>query len=257
MMSQTPEESLHSELAQLSHGDGEGPGAATPPPASVLMDSSESQGRTKQRKGRRGLSRREVMVGLVGLVAGIVVGSGALATIQFFQNRSTGIPTIPKEPANLDFMAGPTTWFLAGDAPEDYVFGVDTSMTLNGIPSGYLKARVAQPAGFGTMMQAFQGNEYQGKRVRMSGYVKAEAVEQWAGLWMRVDGEGDTVLSFDNMQNRPIKGTRDWQKYEIVLDVPANSVGIFFGILLVGKGQVWLSNIRFEVVGKDVPTTHI
>jgi hypothetical protein len=57
------------------------------------------------------------------------------------------------------------------------------------------------------------------------------------------------------MQNRPIQGTRDWQKYEIVLDVPAKSTGIFFGILLEGKGQVWLNNVRFEVVGRNVPTT--
>ena len=72
---------------------------------------------------------------------------------------------------------------------------------------------------------------------------------------MRVDGEGGKVLSFDNMQNRQIQGTRDWKQYEVVLDVPAESVGIYFGILLVGKGQVWLSQVQFEVVGTDVPTT--
>jgi hypothetical protein len=57
------------------------------------------------------------------------------------------------------------------------------------------------------------------------------------------------------MQNRPIKGTQDWAKYDVVLDVPNDSVGIYFGILLVGKGQVWLDNIHFEGVGSNVPTT--
>ncbi len=57
------------------------------------------------------------------------------------------------------------------------------------------------------------------------------------------------------MGNRPIKGTGDWKRYEIVLDVPGNSINIAFGILLTGKGKVWMDDLQFEVVGKDVPTT--
>src|SRR6266581_7746265 len=118
---------------------------------------------------------------------------------------------------------------------------------MSGDGSGYLKSVVAKPDpnGFGMVTQQFVGEEYLGKRLRMSGYVKAEGVEQWAGLWMQVDGP-DKTLSFDNMQNRPIKGTRDWKKYEIVLDVPDNSVDIAFGIQLSGKGQVWLESPQFE-----------
>ena len=36
----------------------------------------------------------------------------------------------------------------------------------------------------------------------------------WAGLWMRVD-KGKDMVAFDNMQDRPIKGTTDWQRYYI------------------------------------------
>jgi hypothetical protein len=58
------------------------------------------------------------------------------------------------------------------------------------------------------------------------------------------------------MQNRPIKGTTDWKKYDIVVDVPATSLGIAFGLLLAGQGQAWVDDIQFGVVGKDVPTTN-
>ena len=58
------------------------------------------------------------------------------------------------------------------------------------------------------------------------------------------------------MQNRQINGTRDAKRYDVVLDVPTENVGIRFGIALVGKGQVWLSNVQFRVVGTDVPTTN-
>jgi len=63
------------------------------------------------------------------------------------------------------------------------------------------------------------------------------------------------MVAIDNMQDRPIKGTTGWQRYEVVLDVPQDSTGISFGILLDGAGEVWLSSTKFDVVGADVPVT--
>ncbi len=241
IMSQKSEEAIFPALPEPPQGDGESGGDPSVPPP-VLPGPSTSQGQAKPRAGLCGLSRREAVVGLVG-VAGLAIGGGDLAfhLWQLLHPSSSplpGNPSLPKEANNLDFAAGTQSWFLAGDTPQDYAYGIDPTLTLNGKASASLKAGVAQPAGFGTLMQAFQGIEDRGKRLRMSGSVKAQVVEQWAGLWMRVDGEGGKVLSFDNMQNRQIQGTRDWKQYEVVLDVPAESVGIYFGILLVGKGQV-------------------
>ena len=44
-----------------------------------------------------------------------------------------------------------------------------------------------------------------------------------------------TSKYFDNMRNRPIKGSTDWTMYEIILDVPENSYSMNFGILLAGS----------------------
>lgn len=140
------------------------------------------------------------------------------------------------------------SWFMAGSKREDYELGIDPMATRNGKKSGYLKARVSEPGGFGTMMQMFQADAYLNKRMRFSANVKSEGVENWAGLWMRIDGPKSEMLGFDNMRNRPIKGKTDWQKYNVVLDVPAESVYIAFGVLLEGKGQVWLNDVQFEEV---------
>jgi len=43
---------------------------------------------------------------------------------------------------------------------------------------------------------------------------------------MRIDKE-TTQLAFDNMENRAIKGTTDWLKYDVVLDIPKDAPGIF------------------------------
>lgn len=150
----------------------------------------------------------------------------------------------------------PTGWYSAGSDQYDYAMGVDHRVVHGGRFSGYIKS-LPSPKGFGTLMQTIKANKYEGKRLRLSGFVKAEKVRNYAGLWMRVDGKNDKSVSFDNMQDRPIKGTLDWKKYEIVLDVPKDSVGIAFGVLLRGQGQVWIDDLNLEVVGEDVQTTDL
>jgi hypothetical protein len=146
-------------------------------------------------------------------------------------------------------------WMLAGSNPGDYEVGTDTTKAHGGRASGYIKAKASPPDGYGTLMQLFKANEYRGQRLRMTAYVKAENIQNGAGLWMRLDGPNGQMLGFDNMQARPIKGTSDWAGYQVVLDVPEESAVIAFGILLVGEGQAWADDFAFDVVGDDVPTT--
>lgn len=108
-------------------------------------------------------------------------------------------------------------------------------------------------------MQNSSAEKYLNKRVRFSGYVKSKNVVESAGLWMRIDGKDNPAepLAFDNMNNRPIKGNTECKKYNVVLDVPSNSNLINIGILLAGTGEIWISNLKFEIVYKSVPTTDL
>jgi hypothetical protein len=89
----------------------------------------------------------------------------------------------------------------------------------------------------------------------MTAYVKTDEVERQSGLWMRIDGKEKTGLAFENMMGRPVKGTTDWKKYEVVLDVPEQAEEIYIGFLVAGKGRGWVDDFAFDVVDKDVPTT--
>ena len=149
----------------------------------------------------------------------------------------------------------PKGWFRAGSHPKEYEMALDHAVTHGGKASASLKSVVLETSGFGTLMQTFKADAHRGQRVRLSGYLLSKDVSDWAGLWMRVDGPKNEVLAFDNMQDRAIKGTGDWQKCEIVLDVPEEAQEIAFGLLLTGRGQVWMDDLKFEAVGKDVPTT--
>jgi hypothetical protein len=148
----------------------------------------------------------------------------------------------------------PSGGFLAGSKPANYRTGVDTQVFRDGLPSAYLVSTLQDTSGFGTLMQSIQATEYAGKRVRLRGWVRSENVTDWAGLWMRID-KGQTAVGFDNMQQRAIRGSLSWTMYDVVLDVPADATGISFGTLLSGPGEVWLNDVKLEVVGQDAPTT--
>lgn len=148
----------------------------------------------------------------------------------------------------------PSGWYVAGSKPAEYQAGVDADVQYNEHASAFLKSRNSAVDGFGTLMQDFRATRYLGQRVRFSAYVKTEEVQNWAGLWMRVDKSSKTV-SFDNMEDRPLKGTSGWRNYQVILDVPDDATGIYFGVLLTGAGSVWINNAKFEVVGSDVPAT--
>jgi hypothetical protein len=152
------------------------------------------------------------------------------------------------------YAAVPPGWVLAGSKPASYEVGTQESVNYQGHRSVYLKSIAAVNEGFGTLMQSFGAGKYEGKRVRFSAAVKSQAIEDWAGLWMRVD-KGSQSVALDNMQNRAIRGTSEWQQYEVVLDVPDGATGISFGVLLSRTGSVWMSDVKFEIVDTSVPTT--
>jgi hypothetical protein len=150
----------------------------------------------------------------------------------------------------------PSGWLKAGDKPQSYEMGIAKGGGQDGKNAATIKSIDRKIKGFGTLMQESKPDKYLGKRVRMTAYIKSEKISGWAGLWFRVDQAGSSrPLAFDNMQDRAIKGTTGWTKYEIVLVVPENASLLAYGALLSGKGQIWFSNVTFEIVDDTVKTT--
>ena len=147
-----------------------------------------------------------------------------------------------------------TGWHMAGSHPSQYEHAIADETTYEGKPAAELRS-VSRTDGFGTLMQTFSAGHFLDQRVRFSGALKCEGVEDRVGLWMRVDGPGGTMLAFDNMAGRPVAGRTDWDHYEVVLDVPDEAGAIALGVLLVGEGQAWVSDFNVEIVGPEVQTT--
>jgi erythromycin esterase len=162
-------------------------------------------------------------------------------------------PARPPEVAREQFAEG---WSGPKKGAGDYEAGLDTQVKHGGKSSAYLKTTAEQPSPFFSLLvQNFAADEYRGKRLRMTAFVKSQDVEDRAGLVMQVDGKEMTMLALDTMSARPIKGSNDWNEYQIVLDVPDEAAEIVFGLRCFGKGQVWVDDFKFETVGQDVATT--
>ena len=149
----------------------------------------------------------------------------------------------------------PKGWSKDGTRPHIYEVALDAVVKHSDKASAYIKSVGPDAVGFCTLMQSFKANGYHGKRLRMSAWVRTENADS-AQLWLRLDS-ANGIAGFDNMNDRLVKGTVDWKKYELVLDVPTNTVNIAFGAILAGKGQAWVDDFVFEVVGKDTPSTNM
>lgn len=151
--------------------------------------------------------------------------------------------------------ATPQGWFMAGSKPAEYEAGIDKNATYNDHSSAYLKANEnPTPQHFGTLMQQFRADQYKGKRVRITANIKTDGVENWAGMWMRVDKDRQPV-AFDNMNDKRLEGTTGWQSYQVILDVPDDATLVSLGVLLNGKGTVWINGMSFDVVPNTTSTT--
>jgi WD40 repeat protein len=180
------------------------------------------------------------------------------------QEVPTTAATMHPSPVNLDFEEAharvPEGWHsMSRGSEKGYATGLDTAVRHTGTASGFIKAVSPEPRGSASLMQSVMADDYRGKRLRVSAYVKGDNLDFGAWLYMNTTISGAPApggyLAYDSTYDKRTKGTSDWRKHEIVLDVPARSASIAFGFEMNGKGQVWADDFQFEVVGQDVPTT--
>ena len=179
-------------------------------------------------------------------------------------NTAAVIPVLMKTPATARVAARvgpmPVGWAALSSETGEYAAGVDPSPRDGG--SGQrgvtLRSLTPDPLGYMALEQSIRADLYRGQRVRLSGFVKgatgADVLD--GGLWMRVDATTASECEYSATweHDRSARDT-DWARYEVVLDVPRDAVGISFGAVLNGSGQLWVDDVALEPVGRDVPLT--
>ncbi|HEY9760274.1 MAG TPA: hypothetical protein V6C97_34270 [Oculatellaceae cyanobacterium] len=144
----------------------------------------------------------------------------------------------------------PVSWKLDQTVPDQFESG-----SVSGQPQvWYVRSRVFPATGFGNLAQTVDPQPFLGKRVKFTASVRTEDIIK-AQLWMRLDDKTAGVMSADNMINRPIVGTTDWNRYECVLDVPRSTVLISCGLIITKGGSAWIKDAFLEEVSPFASTT--
>jgi erythromycin esterase len=183
--------------------------------------------------------------------------AGVLGALVACSGESDG-PVDPTDPGQTHLPPStrtsgfPEAWGGSLGTAGGYRIGLDATAH-GGAKAAFIASTVSSPSGFATLTQVARADQYRGKRVRWSAWVKHADVQS-AGLWLRVDGYTQT-LAFDNMASRPITGSADWREVEVVLDVGTNAAGLAFGLLLSGAGDMLLDDMKLAIVDSSVPVT--
>lgn len=148
----------------------------------------------------------------------------------------------------------PFGWTAIGDSSYDITVDTGLPMGGHGFTVATIRSNRVLVAGTAVLQQSIRANDFRGQRILLSGHLKARAMDADANMFLRVDGASE-VLASDYMENRPVRGVTDWTQYSIVVDVPANAVGITFGFSLVGSGQAWMDDMSLEIVDTTVELT--
>jgi len=158
------------------------------------------------------------------------------------------------DPHNI-ILEPPAGWAINGNA--GYNIGLGRVTTHGGTGAVHISSTDPRATVGGGVTQYVLADDYRGKRVRLSGWVRHLALESTiAGLYMRVDGDFQT-LAFDNSASHALQGTADWHQVEVVLDVPNDAIGLSFGVFLSGaRGELVADDLSLEVVPASGPTTN-
>jgi peptidase S41-like protein len=139
------------------------------------------------------------------------------------------------------------TWQVEGPGSADYTLALDSVVKQSGRFSLHIQSRPVVAPGYLVLKQGIRADRYRGKRIQLTGYMKARELDADAQLWLRVEWpDAQWIAATDS---RPlIWGTRDWTKVVVTIDVPVNAQAVWFGALLNGPGDLWLDSLDLEAL---------
>lgn len=176
------------------------------------------------------------------LLAITVAGVACLDTSGIIQPELAIVPGVPAGWSSTSTVGG---------------IGVTTTDVKSGAAAAYLSSAGQINSPSYVLAQYIRANHYRGERVQLTAWVKPRNVSNFvlSGVWMRIDGP-TTYLGFDNMANRVVRGTGDWRQVSVVLDVPAEAIGIAFGANFRASNTLLVDEMSLTIVANTVPTTN-
>jgi hypothetical protein len=164
------------------------------------------------------------------------------------------------EPTNLSFSR---PWKELGSVPEWTPYSKGKLRAHMATGAEFHRKPVLELVGtkhqFDGIFQLFKAGPYLRKKLMVSAWLKTTDVLEEADMAVTVLNASHAVIARDDLDeektNRSIKGTRDWAKREMVLEVPSNADRISIGLGIEGSGTMEVCGVEIHVVDSSVPTT--
>ncbi len=180
-----------------------------------------------------------------------------LATLLLFMGINAQSQNLNKPSFNLDFekniinAAMPDEWIKWGST--DFNVHKDSIHAYKGKFSTVIYRKSdAFAQSFGSVAYRLPAN-YQGKTIRLEGYMKIEEVaDGFAGILMRIDGQDGSVVEFKSLEDKAIMGTHDWKKYTITLPFHEDAKSVYITGILKGQGKAWFDNFEVFIDDKNI-----
>lgn len=147
----------------------------------------------------------------------------------------------------------PSVWRLVKQETDMASASIDRSMAHSG--SGSVRLTVERRSnGDIAVLQPLRGGTWQGKRVRLSGFLTAMMSSGEAGLVVIVNN-GDRYSYYFPSQERIVKSAPDWRLVSVTMDVPLDATLVSIGVWIRrGSGSVWVDDVTFDEIPRSSGT---
>jgi hypothetical protein len=165
--------------------------------------------------------------------------------------EASGTP--PDSPAATVIV--PKHWLLRGTSPQSYEISADREQVHSGEVSVRIKAhdKNISPTLSGSVLQNVSATSLLGRRLEVSAFLRAEDVrERTVALWLTALDPNNLLLASESSRVEYPKITDQWTRVRFVVEVPWAAAQLNYGVTLLGKGAVWVDDLRLTTVNRDV-----
>jgi hypothetical protein len=142
----------------------------------------------------------------------------------------------------------PDEWSCNGS---EYTFEKLEAEAHDGLLAVQIKSKSSAKATDKATISNFIIPEYEGRKLILTGYLRAENIVGSAGLSLRLDKERKT-LAIEEMAEYPLEGTTDWSRFSIELNYIDDIDNLVFGAYLKGQGILWVDDLHLTLDGVDI-----
>ena len=143
----------------------------------------------------------------------------------------------------------PANWSFLTAEPKIYRTGYDTVANSQTPRSVVIRSLTPSAKGYASLIQKCNATPYRGQRVRISVWIKTDAVNGAALFLFYVNDQAGAKLA---QGGDGVDGSRYWRQYAAVVDVPEEAATLFYGMTLNGAGKAWFNDLQIDVVPNTV-----